>query len=303
MAVFALQRVLWMLPVMLGVTTLTFAIMHFVPGGPWDQERKLSPQVVENLNHRYGLDRPLWEQYWSFVSNAVQGDLGVSYARPGRSVADVIRQGLPASAILGAFGFAVCLGVPLGMAAALRRNTLIDHFSVLAATLFASIPGFILGIFLIVIFAVNWSLLPTGGWGSPSQVVLPAIALGALPMAFIARITRASILEVVGQDYVRAARARGLPSLLVQRRHVLRNALIPILTVLGPELAALVAGSAIVETVFSVPGVGGLFVDAVRGRDYGIIMGLVLFYATLIVLVNLVVDILYAAADPRVRYA
>ena len=256
MAAYTFRRALWVLPVMLGIASVTFLLMHFVPGGPWDQNKKLSPQVVENLNHRYGLDEPLWKQYWNFLADAVRGDLGVSYTRQGRSVTEVIRQGIPASATLGSIAFAISIGVgvPLGMAAALKRNSLVDYLAVSLASVFASIPGFVLGIFLVLFFSVSWHLLPSGGWGSPSQVVLPALALAALPTAFVTRLTRSSVLEVLSQDYVRTARAKGLPPPAVHYRHVLRNALVPILTVLGPELAALVTGSFIVETVSSVPG-------------------------------------------------
>ena len=260
--------------------------------------------MVENLNRRYGLDDSVWQQYWSFLTDALQGDLGVSYTFQGRAVTDIIRQGFPATAILGiiAFLIAVGVGLPLGMIAAVRRNSIIDYLSVSFATLFASIPGFVFGILLVIVLADRLDLLPAVGWGSPSQVVMPAIALAALPAAFIARVTRASALEVLGQDYVRTARAKGLPPVAVQSRHVLKNALIPILTVLGPELAALITGSFIIETVFSIPGIGRFFVQGVFQRDYGLIMGSVLFYAFVIAVLNLVVDLLYAVVDPRIRY-
>ena len=289
-----------------GIATITFFLMHFVPGGPWDSEKKLHPAVVENLNARYGLDDSLWTQYRRFLSNCLKGDLGVSFNTfQGREVTDIIRQGLPATAILGAlaFGLAVGVGVPLGILAAVRRNTIVDYTAVVLATLLGSIPGFVLGVLLVTAFAVNLHLLPTGGWGSASHAVLPAIALAALPMAFVARVTRASVLEVLGEDYVRTAVAKGLSPRVVLSRHVLRNAAVPVLTVLGPELAALVVGSFIVEAVFSVPGIGRLFVQGVGNRDYGLIMGVVLFYALVISVVNLLVDVLYAVADPRIRYS
>ncbi len=298
------RRVLWILPVMLGIATITFILMHFVPGGPWDLDKKLLPQTVENLNRRYGLDDPLWEQYGNFLVDAVRGDLGVSYTYQERQVTEIIRQGLPPTATLAAVAFliSVAVGLPLGMVAAVKRNSPVDYLSVLFATVFASVPGFVLGILMVVVLSVEWHILPTGGWGSPSHVVMPAVALAALPAAFIARVTRASVLEVLGQDYVRTARAKGLPSSLVHYRHVLRNSLIPILTLLGPLLAFLVTGSFIIETVFSVPGIGRLFVQGIFQRDYGLIMGLVLFYSFAIAVINLVVDLLYAVVDPRVRY-
>ena len=304
MAGYTVRRVLWIIPVMLGIASITFVLMHFIPGGPWDREKPLSPEVVENLNRRYGLDDPLWKQYWSFLTNALRGDLGVSFTNQDRKVTQVIRQGLPTTATLGAIAFliAVGIGIPLGMAAAIRRNSPVDYLSVSFATLFASVPKFVLGILLMIILSAELHLLPTGGWGSPSQAIMPALALAAFPAALITRVTRASALEVLSQDYIRTAKAKGLSTLVVQYRHVLRNAMIPILTILGPALAALITGSFIVERVFSIPGIGQLFVQGVFQRDYGLIMGMVLFYAFVIAVMNLVVDTLYAVVDPRIRY-
>ncbi|MEE8219566.1 MAG: ABC transporter permease [bacterium] len=303
MATYALSRALWIVAVLLGVATITFLLMHLVPGGPWDREKKLPAHVVENLNRRYGLDDPLWRQYGAFLAGAVRGDLGVSYTYQDREVTEIIRQGLPATVTLGSLAFllAVGPGILLGVAAAFKRNAVVDFLSATLGPVFASIPGFVLGILLVVVLSVDWHVLPTGGWGSPSQVVMPAIALAALPMAFIARMTRASVLEELDKDYVRTARAKGLPAHTVQYRHVLKNASIPVLTVLGPELAALITGSFIIETVFSVPGIGRLFVQGVFQRDYGLIMGIVLFYAFVVAVLNLAVDLLYGIVDPRIR--
>ena len=298
------QRILWMFPVLFGIGTITFVLMHAVPGGPWDKNKELPPQVVANLTPRYGLDHSLWVQYGRFLGNAARGDLGISYTNQDRDVAEVIRQGIPATATLAGLALliSVGVGVPLGVAAAARRNSTIDFLSIALATVFASIPGFVLGIILGMIFSVSWNLLPSGGWGSPSHVVLPSFALALLPMAFIARITRSSVLEVLDQDYVRTAEAKGMPPMVVHYRHVLRNALVPIITIIGAEAAALLTGSLIIETVFSIPGIGRLFVQAITQRDYGLITGMVLFYATVTTVVNLVTDLLYAAADPRIRY-
>ncbi len=298
------QRFLWMFPVLFGIGTITFVLMHAVPGGPWDKNKELPPQVVANLNHRYGLDDSLWVQYGRFLGNAARGDLGISYTNQDRDVAEVIRQGLPATATLAGLALliAVGAGIPLGVAAAARRNPSVDFLSIALATVFASVPGFVLGIILVMIFSVSWDLLPSGGWGSPSHVVLPSLALALLPMAFIARITRSSVLEVLDQDYVRTAEAKGMPPVVVYYRHVLRNALVPIITIIGAEAAALLTGSLIIETVFSIPGIGRLFVQAITQRDYGLITGMVLFYATVTTVVNLITDLLYAAADPRIRY-
>ncbi|MBI4232928.1 MAG: ABC transporter permease [Chloroflexi bacterium] len=301
---YAARRTLWLLPVLLGVATITFVLMHAVPGGPWDREKTLSASVVENLNRRYGLDRPVWAQYLRFLVNAVRGDLGVSYTYQDRDVTRIILTGLPVTATLGlaAFLLAIVVGLPLGLAAALRQNSLVDYISVFFATCFASIPGFVLGLILIILFSVMLHWLPTSGWGNVKQVLMPALALGALPAAYAARLTRASVLEVLRQDYVRTAYAKGLPERIIYYRHVLRNALIPVMTIMGVELAYLVTGSFIIENLFSIPGIGRLFVEGVFQRDYGLIMGSVLFYAFVVAVLNLGVDLLYGVVDPRIRY-
>jgi oligopeptide transport system permease protein len=212
--------------------------------------------------------------------------------------------GFPVTASLGviAFALSVCVGVPLGLAAAAKQNSALDYFSVFFATAFASIPGFVLGILLMVMFSVQLHWLPTSGWGKAEQIVMPAIALAALPAAYMARLTRASVIEAMNQDYVRTARSKGLRESMVYYRHVLKNALIPVVTIMGPELAFLVTGSFIIEALFSIPGVGRLFVQGVFQRDYGLIMGSVLFYAFIVAILNLVVDLVYASIDPRIRY-
>ena len=297
-------RLFWILPVLFGIGTVTFVLMHAVPGGPWDENKKLPPAVVANLNHRYDLDDSLWVQYGKFLGDAVQGDLGISYTNQDRDVTEIIGQGLPATLTLAGLAFLIAVGggIPLGVATAAKRNSSVDFFSIALAIVFASVPGFILGILLVMIFSVAWDVLPSGGWGSPSHAVLPALALSLLPMAFIARITRSSVIEVLEEDYVRTARSKGMPPLVVHYRHVLRNALVPIITIIGAEAGALITGSFIIETVFSVPGIGRLFVQGIAQRDYGLITGMVLFYATVMTLVNLVTDLLYAAVDPRIRY-
>ncbi len=304
MAKYVARRILWLLLVLLVVSFLTFVLMHLIPGGPWDRDKPLAPQVVANLNAKYGLDKPFIVQYGNYVWGLLHGDLGVSYSFQDRSVTEIILQGLPKTATLGltAFALAVLMGIPLGMAAALKQNSPVDYASVLFSTIFASIPGFVLGILLIIVFSVALHWLPTGGWGSIGQLVMPAFALAALPAAFIARITRASTLEVMRQDYVRTARAKGLLERVVLSRHILRNSLIPVVTIAGPEFANLVTGSFIIENLFSIPGIGRLFVQGVFARDYGLIMGSILFYAFVVAIINLVVDVLYGAIDPRIRY-
>jgi oligopeptide transport system permease protein len=286
------------------VAFITFSLMHLVPGGPWDRDKQLAPQVVENLNHKYGLDKPFVVQFKDFLWNTVHGNLGVSYSYQDRGVTNILLEGLPKTATLGiiAFILAILIGIPLGMVAALKQNSAVDYASVLFSTIFASIPGFVLGILLMIVFSVELHWLPTGGWGGIKQIIMPAFALAAMSAAYIARITRASMLEVMHQDYIRTARAKGLSERVILFRHALRNALIPVTTVAGPELAFLVSGSFIIENLFSIPGIGRLFVQGIFARDYGLVMGAILFYALAVALVNLIVDTLYAVVDPRIRY-
>ena len=301
---YSIRRFFWIILVLVAVSFITFSLMHLVPGGPWDRQKELAPQVIENLNKKYGLDQPFFVQFGHYLWNLLHGDLGLSYTHQDRGVTDIILQGLPKTATLGitAFLIALLIGLPLGMAAAVKQNSIIDYISVFFSTVFASIPGFVLGIFLVLVFSVSLHLLPTGGWGSVRQVIMPAVALAALPAAYIARVTRASMLEVLRQDYIRTARAKGLPERLVLLRHTLRNALIPVITITGPELAFLITGSFVIENLFSIPGVGRLFVQGVSNRDYGLIMGTTIFYAFAVAIANYVVDILYAVVDPRIRY-
>ena len=304
MSGYVVRRILWLLPVLFFISLITFSLMHSVEGGPWDQEKKLPEPVVQNLNRRYGLDKPVWRQYVDFVWNALRGDLGISFQRQDKPVTDVIMSGFKVTATLGvlAVATATVLGVGLGVLAALNRNGLPDYASVFLASIGSSIPSFAVAIFLIYVFAVKLHWLPVFGWGSVRQAIMPVITLAALPTAFLARITRASMLDVLRQDYIRTARAKGLGRATILYRHSLRNALIPILTVIGPITAGLIAGSFIVEQVFAIPGIGRLFVQSINARDYGMIMGTTLFYAVIIAFANLAVDIAYAVVDPRIRY-
>ena len=278
--------------------------MHLVPGGPWDREKNLAPAIVENLNRKYNLDKPVWEQYLVFVWNASHGDLGISYTSQDKNVSEIILRGFPITATLGlvALAFALVVGLGLGILSALRQNSWIDYVSLFFATLGASTPNFVSAIVLIIVLAVGLHLLKTGGWGSPDQIIMPAIALGLAPAAFLTRITRASLLEALGQDYVRTARAKGLSEKIVLVRHTFKNALIPIVTVLGPITANLVTGSFIIENVFAIPGIGRIFVQGIGSRDYALIMGAVLFYAIIVAVANLAVDLVYGVVDPRIRY-
>lgn len=304
MQAYVLRRLLWMIPVLIFISFVTFMLMHSVPGGPWDKEKQLAPAVIENLNRKYGLDKPLWEQYVNFLGNAVRGDLGVSYIYQDRPVTTIIRDALPATAALAGLAVlvAVGIGLPLGILAALRQNSSADYASLFFATIGASVPNFVLGILLIIVFSVGLHWLPTSGWGTWQKAIMPALALGVYPSAVLARITRASMIEAIRQDYVRTARAKGLVEQIVLTRHILKNGLIPVVTVLGPLSAALISGSFIIETVFGIPGIGKFLIQGIFQRDYGLLMGATLFYAIVIAFANLVVDILYGFIDPRIRY-
>lgn len=308
---YIIRRILWIIPVLFFVATITFFLMHLVPGGPWDEDRKLPPETVAALNRAYNLDKPIHVQYAIYLKNLLRGDLGVSF-RGNRPVVDRLREGFPITATLGvaAFALATSVGVTLGTVAALRQNGILDYISVFFATIGASMPSFVIASFLIVILAVNLGIVPILGWRYPEQIitdprvaVMPVVALSFGPTALLMRITRASVLEVVRQDYIRTARAKGLAERVVVTRHMLRNALIPVLTLLGPLLVNLVTGSFIIETIFAIPGIGREFVGSVLNRDYGMIMGTTLFYTLLITAANLIVDLLYGVVDPRIRYS
>lgn len=304
MAAYLVRRILWIVPVLLAVAVITFVLMHQVPGGPWDRAKRLPPEALENVNRSYGLDRPLWEQFGRYLLGLAQGDLGVSFRSRNRPVAEVLADGIRVSATLGllALAVSVTVGVGLGVVSALRQNTALDYAAVAFATVGASVPSFILGMLLLVLFTAHLHWLPSGGWGSPQQAVMPVLALSALPAAYIARVTRASMLDVLQQEYVRTARAKGLQERAVVLGHMLRNAMIPVLTVIGPMAAMLVTGSFIVEQLFAIPGIGRTFVTSIAARDYGVIMGTTLFYTFVVAVANLAVDVLYAVVDPRIRY-
>lgn len=317
---YVIRRFLWMIPLLWAVATVTFLLMHAVPGGPFASEKPVPPSIEEALNARYNLDEPIWKQYLLYFQDLVQGDLGISF-RGDTEVIDLLEQGLPITLQLGGFAFiyALILGMTLGVVAAFYHNRIGDYVGVFFATIGTAMPNFVIATFLIVIFSVELGWTGVLGWGGPQAwiwepefwnpgnwslrtIVLPVVSLGTLPAAYIARITRASMLEVLSQDYIRTARAKGLRENVVVLRHAVKNAMVPILTVLGPILAALVTGSFIVESIFAINGIGRHFVTAVFRRDYGLIMGVTLFYAFVVALANLAVDILYAAVDPRIRY-
>lgn len=313
MTQYAIRRVLLMFPTLLFVALVTFALAQVAPGSPFERnpDKPLPPAVVENLTRKYGLDRPIHEQFALYVANAARLDFGESIVRR-RPVAEIIGQGLPVTAQLGVQAMIVALAVaiPLGIISALRQNTIVDYASVFFATVGTTIPSFVLGIFSIYIFGVALGWVPFVGWGSscgllPScdvkRMILPTILLAAGPAAFLTRLTRASVLEAVRQDFIRTARSKGLRERAVILVHALRNALIPIVTIIGPVTAGLLVGSFFIEYIFNIPGSGREYIRAINSRDYPVIMGTTMLYALFIVVANLLVDLTYGVVDPRIK--
>ena len=299
------RRILWIIPVLFAVSIITFFLMHAVPGGPWDAEKRLPPSVQARLNAQYGLDKPLYEQYIQWAGGFVTGDLGPSYRSRDRRVNDIIADGIGVTFQLGimAFALSVVVGIPLGIFAALGHNRWPDYLSTSISIIGIATPSFVLAILLIVVFSIGLGWFPTGGWKGPQYWVLPTIALAGFPIAVIARYTRASMLEVTRKDYIRTAQSKGIGGRAVVSRHMIRNALIPVVTILGPTLAFLVTGSFIIETIFSVPGIGRFYVSAISQRDYSLLMAMTILYAFTVAFLNVVVDVLYAYIDPRIRYS
>lgn len=311
LALYITRRILWLVPVLLFVITITFALMHFAPGSPWDREgRQLSPAIVNNLNAKYGLNQPLLAQYGHYLWNVVHLDFGLSYQYEDQPVSSLLLKSWPPTAIVGTLAFIliVFFGIGIGIIAALRQNSWVDYFAVGFSTIGASVPGFVIGIILVIVFSVyayrltgGNVFLPTGGFALDQHLLMPVITLAVLPIAFISRLTRASTLEVLRQDYIRTAWAKGLRERFVVTKHVLKNSLIPVVSALGPTFAALITGSVIVESVFAIPGIGRAFVVAVSSRDYPMILATTILFSVVVALANLVVDLLYTVIDPRVR--
>jgi len=299
------RRILWIIPVLFVVSVITFTLMHSVPGGPWDQEKRLPDAVQSRLNAEYGLDQPLHIQYITWASGFIQGDLGPSYRFQDRRVNDIVADGFGTTVQLGimAFLLAVLVGIPLGIIAALGHNRWPDYASTSIAIIGIATPSFVLAILLIVFFSVQLGWFPTGGWKGPDSWVLPTIALAGFPIAVIARYTRASMLEVTRKDYIRTAHSKGLGRQSVVNRHMIRNALIPVVTILGPTLAFLVTGSFIIERIFNIPGMGQFYLNSIQTRDYSLLMAMTMIYAFAVAFLNVVVDVLYAYIDPRIRYS
>lgn len=300
---YILRRVTGFFPVLFVIVSLSFFMMRLAPGGPFDQERALPEQVRANIEARYHLDEPLWRQYLRYLGDVAQGDLGPSFRYPDRSVNELLNLGFPVSLTLGlcALGVALTLGGTAGVLAGLRRNGLVDYLTMSFALGGVSVPNFVLGPILMLIFALGLGWLPVAGWGSWRHLILPSITLGTFYADYIARLTRAGMLEVIGQDFIRTARAKGLREATVVLRHALPGAILPVVTYLGPASAAVLTGSVVVETIFSIPGIGRYFVSSALNRDYTMVLGTGVFYSVLLLLFNLIVDVLYAYLDPRVQ--
>lgn len=303
---YVLRRLLSAIPTVFIIVTLAFFMIRIAPGGPFDLERPLDPLIMENINRAYNLDKPLWQQYLLYLGNLAQGDLGPSFTRRDFTVMDLFRTGLPVSIQLGAMALSLALvvGTALGALAALRQNTWIDYMVVGTATLGITIPPFVIAPVLSLFFGVMLGWLPAGGWGGGQlrYLVLPVATLALPQIAIIARLTRGATIEALRSNHVRTARAYGLPTRVVVVTHALRAAMLPVVSYLGPTAAALLTGSVVVETIFGIPGIGRYFVQGALGRDYTLVMGTVIVIAVFVVIFNLIVDILYAWLDPRVRY-
>ena len=298
------KRVLLAIVTIWIVITITFFVMHAVPGGPFLGEKAISAEVQAALEAKYGLDKPLFEQYTTYLKDIVMRfDFGPSLKQRGRQVIDIIMDGMRTSAKLGIIAAvgAAAIGIVLGAVAALRRNTILDKVIMVITTAFVSMPSFIMGSLLLIVFSVKLGWLPANG-AAAGGLILPIITLGLYPMAYITRLTRSSMLDVLGQDYIRTARAKGVSGPKIIFGHALKNSLIPVITYFGPMLAFIVTGSMVVEQIFAVPGIGRQFVSSITNRDYMMIMGTTIFLASLIVIMNLITDILYKVVDPRIDF-
>jgi oligopeptide transport system permease protein len=299
-----IKRLLVAIPVLIIVASLTFFLVRLAPGGPFDSEKAVSPQVLKNLNEAYNLNAPLYEQYTDYMTSALVGDFGPSFRYPGRSVSEMILTGLPVTLELAFYAiiFASILGLLAGIVAAVKKNTALDYIPMAIAMLGICMPTFLLGPLLVLVFGINLEWMPVSGWDSlPGDKVLPAITLGAAYAAYIARLSRGGMLETLNQDYIRTARAKGLSEFKVVMVHAIRGGLIPVLAFLGPAIAGLIGGSFVVETIFQIPGLGRFYVEAAFNRDYTMILGTTIFFSALIIFFNLLSDIAVAIFNPQAR--
>ena len=303
---YTLRRVLATIPTVLLVVTVCYLLLHAAPGGPFDAERKVSAEVLANLQAKYHLDKPLWQQYLYYMNNLLHGDLGASFRYADWSVNELVARALPVSAAIGGISLllSVILGVAMGIAAALRQNSAVDYVVMLVGNIGSAFPSFVIGPVLVLVFAVWLRWLPAGGWDSfaPQYLVLPVALLTFINVATIGRVMRGSLIEVMHSNFIRTARAKGLPTRVVVLRHALKPALLPVLSVLGPLAISSITAALVTETVFSLPGLGKLIVNGASNRDYTLVLGLVVLITVVAVTLNLLVDLAYAALDPKIRY-
>lgn len=301
---FIIKRFLIIIPMALLVVSVTWVLIRIAPGSFYSSEKTLPPAIEANIKKKYGLDRPWYEQYFLMISNVVRGDFGDSLKYQGESVNDIIKRHLPYSATIGALAYLVALmvGLSTGIVASLRQNSGFDYGSMATAMLGLSVPNFVLGPILVIVFALGLYWLPPARWGGITNLILPVLTLAAIYMAYIARLTRAGMLEVMRSDYIRTARAKGLDEKAVLLKHGLRGGIIPVVSYTGPALAGLLAGTVVVERVFAIPGLGNIFIQSVLNRDEPLTLGIVAFLSILIMVFNLIVDVSYGVLDPRIRY-
>ncbi|HRQ63644.1 MAG TPA: oligopeptide ABC transporter permease OppB [Xanthomonadaceae bacterium] len=303
---YVLRRLLGAIPTLFILLTLAFFMIRMAPGGPFDGDKVLPPEIQANLDAKYRLDQPLWQQYFSYLGDILQGDLGPSFQYRDFTVNELIAQGFPVSLRLGASALflAFTFGVLIGSVAAWRQNSKLDHWLMGSSMVGIAVPNFVVAPLLVLLFGVTLGWLPAGGWGGGafSHLILPIIALSLPYLAYIARLTRGSMVETLRSDFIRTARAKGLPESKVLLKHALRPALLPVVSYLGPAAAAIITGSVVIEQIFGLPGMGRYFVQGALNRDYTLVMGVVIFVGVLIVVFNLIVDVLYAILDPRIRY-
>lgn len=297
------KRIIISIITILIIATVTFFMMKAIPGGPFTREKNLPDQIMKSLNEKYNLDAPIWVQYFDYMKGLVTLDLGPSFSKIGTSVNELIYEGFPASAQIGILASIVIivLGIPLGVAAALKQNKPLDYFVMFLATFGITVPSFVLSTLIIYFFAGKLGWLPTFGNTQPLWVIGPVIALSGYSLSFVSRLTRSSMLEVLSQDYIRTARANGIREYKVIMKHAVKNAMIPVVTYIGPMIATILTGSFVVEKIFAIPGMGQYFVDSVTNRDYTTVMGMTVFYAVFYIIMILLVDMAYSFIDPRIR--
>ena len=300
---YILKRIALSIVIVFVIATITFFLCHAIPGGPFDREKPLNPTILENLNKKYNLDKPLGEQYIDYMVDVAKLDLGPSYYYTNQTVNDFIERCFPVSFLLGvcAMLVAVVLGIPAGIISALKQNGWQDNILKILTTILVSLPNFVIASGLMYILGYKLELLPVALWGTPQQMIMPVLALSAYPLSYITKMMKSSMLEVMSSDYIRTARSKGMSKFMVTYNHALKNAILTVITVMGPMFAGIITGSLVVEKIFAIPGLGQQFTEAIFNRDYTMIMGLTIFYSILLISSILIVDIVYAIVDPRIK--